>query len=220
MQENISPEEKLLNLIKKGNSNPKDTVPEPSPSAQGKNKKKEESVQEPEKTQKGIGPVPKKIRKKVIAYFSLLNKFLIICILGAIIYLVFGYLFPYKSEIVIPGVVSVGERVIDEAPEPQGPLSHYTGVLSQRQMFKLYEAPKPKPTGPPKPKVTLQQLLGGYTFVGIIFGDVPQAIVEERRTGQSFYLTSGQYLGEIKIEKIEKGKITVSYEDERMDVSI
>lgn len=222
MQENISPEEKLLNLIKKTNSNPKNTVPEHSPAAQGLNEKpkQEEPVEEPAKTQKGVSVVPKKIRKNIIVHFSLLNKFLIICILGTVIYLVFGYSFPYKSKTAIPERVGMTGGVSEETPKPQPPLTHYTEALSQRQMFKLYEAPKPKPTGPPKPKVTLQQLLGGYTFVGIIFGDVPQAIIEEKRSGQSFYLTSGQYLGEIKIEKIERGKITVSYEDERMDVSI
>lgn len=207
MQENISPEEKLLNLIKKGGNDKKETPPQ------------EPKQEEPPKVS---GTIPRKKRLKGIKSFAILNKFLVICVLGTIGYMVFSYLYAYKPETQIPERVELKREgeIGEGTPKPPPPLSHYTDTMSSRQMFKLYEVPKPTPTGPPKPKVTLQQLLGGYTFVGIIFGDVPQAIVEEKRSGQSFYLTAGQFLGEIKVEKIERGKITVSYEDERMDISI
>lgn len=210
MQDNISPEEKLLDLIKKGKDNIKDIPPE-----QPKQEKSAEGPVAP------IG-VPKKIRIRYASPFSILNKFLIIAVICAIVYMVFAYKYPYKPETEISSHVEIekGEGAIGETPKPLPPVSHYMDIMSRRQMFKLYEVPKPKPQGPTKPKVTLQQLLAGYTFVGVIFGDVPQAIVEEKKTGQSFYLTAGQFLGEIKIEKIERGRITVSYEDESMDISI
>lgn len=208
MQENISPEEKLLSLIKKGGNDTKNTPP-PQPPKQ-------------EEPPKGPIAIPRKKRVKGIKSSAILNKFLVICALCAIGYMIFSYLSAYKPKTRIPERVELKkeDQTLEGASAKVPPLSNYTDVLSSRQMFRLYEVPKPKPTGPTKPKVTLGQLLGGYTFVGIIFGDVPQAIVEEKRTGQSFYLVAGQLLGEIKIEKIERGKITVSYEDERMDISI
>lgn len=213
MHDNVTPEEKLLNLIKKGKDNSKDKPEE---------LKQEESVGKPLAAPKVSTSIPRKIKIKYVKSFSILNNFLIIAVVCNIIYMVFSYIYPYRpgTETLEKIDVKREDQKLGDTPRPLPPLSHYTGVVSTRQMFKLYEAPKPKPVGPPKPKVTLQQLLAGYTFVGVIFGDVPQAIVEEKRSGQSFYLTAGQYLGEIKVEKIERGRITVSYEDEMIDISI
>lgn len=218
MPENISPEEKLLNLIKNGKRLEKD-------------KETHSRVEETSATKGEVGEerteqltptVIKKRRREFPNLLSALNRVLALVMLGVLVYMVLGYIFPYKSKTEIPEQIDiskipeVGEEHIGELP----PLSDYTRLLSRRQMFKVYEPPKPKPVGAPKPKVTLQQLLGGYTFVGIIFGEPPQAIVEEKRSKQSYYLSAGQYLGEIKIEKIERGKVTVSYGDETMDIRI
>lgn len=218
MQENSSPEEKLLELIKRG-ANPdkigtKDTSPQPP--------KQEKSVEEPAPRPKSIPAVSRKAKTRYTKSFSVLNKFLVVLVVCVIVYMVLAYVKnPYKSKTEISSEVEVetGGELLEDTPASP-PISHYVEILGGRQMFKLYEVPKPKPVGPPKPRVTLQQLLAAYTFIGVIFGDVPQAIIEEKRTGQSFYLTAGQYLGEIKIERIERGRITVSYEDEMMDVSI
>lgn len=216
MQGNSSPEEKLLDLIKKGTNSTKEAVPEPP--------KQDPVRSSPAKagrpTSNGAS-VSKKLGARYPKPFPIFNKFLVLLLVCAIVYTVFTYIHYYKTKTEIPGEVEIekGGELLEDTPTPPA-LSHYTDVLGRRQMFKLYEAPKPKPVGPPKPKITLQQLLAGYTFIGVIFGDVPQAIVEEKRTGQSFYLTAGQYLGEIKIEKIDRGRITVSYEDEMLDISI
>lgn len=214
MQENSSPEEKLLELIKKGANSPKEILPEPP--------KKEKPAEEPVPKPKSIPSVSKRVRARYTKSFSVLNKFLVVLVVCVIVYMVLAYIKnPYKSKTEISSEVEIetSGELLEDTPA-SSPISHYVEILGGRQMFKLYEVPKPKPVGPPKPRVTLQQLLAAYTFIGVIFGDVPQAIIEEKRTGQSFYLTAGQYLGEIKIEKIERGKITVSYEDEMMDVNI
>lgn len=214
MQNEISPEEKLLNLIKGGGGDSKDTL--------SSKKESREVVQKPTQPPKGIASVPKKVKPKGIKFLLILNRLLIISMITAIIYMIFGYMHSYRSNVQIPEKVELkpGEGLEQQPTKTPLLVSYYTDVLAKRQMFKLYEVPKLKPTGPPKPKVSIQQLISGYTFVGILFGDVPQAIVEDKKTGQSFYLTAGQSLGEIKIEKIEKGRVTVSYEGETMNISI
>ena len=205
MQGNNSPEEKLLNLIKQGKTGPKNNgsaePPKPKPA-----------------------PVSKVVFKKKKSGFRsllLVNRILLVVVVSALIYLVLSFIFPYRSATKIPARVSLKEEMDRETEEQKkSPITHYTNVLSRRQMFKMYELPRPKTKEPAKPRVTLQQLLGGYTFVGIIFGDNPQAIVEQKKTGQSYYLVAGQFLGEIKIEKIEKGKITVSYGEEVLAINI
>ncbi len=217
MDANISPEEHLLNLIKNGKSNIKEvssdisnTEPtQPVPLKNDVLEKKPFSGQT-------------KIRKSKKKTFSVLNKVLIVILLFSVLYTFLNFLYPFKSKdrmnltIERAGKEDGSESITEEVQ----PLSYYSDSVNKRQMFKIFEAPKPKTVEQQKPKVTLQQLLSGYTFVGIIFGDVSQAIVEDKKSGQSFYLTSGQMLGDIKIENVEQGKVSVSLGDETMDINI
>lgn len=220
MKENIPPEEKLLNLIK--NSKKETKNPQPETGSTNIQEEKGSPVSKKGKAKKVISGVPAKRKTTGSRIYSLINRLLVIAVLLSLAYSVLSYFSKYKSD------TDVLERKEEGAKEEKGeelavtsrPLSYYTDVISGRQIFKVVEAPVQKQAGPAKPKITLSQLLGGYTFVGIIFGDVPQAIVEEKKSGQSFYLTEGQMLGEIKIDKIEEGKITVTYEEETMDVRI
>jgi len=153
---------------------------------------------------------------------SYLNKFLVFGMAIGLAYMILGYKFPYKSKVHIPKHISKS-GMLGESKNSLGvlpPLSDYIGTISHRQIFKIYEPPRPKIQAPKKAKPSIQQVLSGYTFVGIIFGNPSQAIIEEKRSGQSYYLSAGQYLGDIKIEKVEKGKVTVSYNGKTMDVRI
>jgi len=205
MQENNSPEEKLLNLIKQGKAGPKSN----------------KSVEPTKSALTVFGKVAFKKKKSGSRSLLLANRILVIVVISVLVYLVLSFIFPYTSATKIPDKVSPIREIAGQVEgQKKDPLTHYTNTLNRRQMFKMYEPPRPKAMEKEKPRVTLQQLLGGYTFVGIIFGDNPQAIIEEKKSGQSYYLTAGQFLGEIKIEKIEKGKITVSHGEEALAINI
>lgn len=237
MPDNITPEEKLLNLIKgsKGSEEkkkgevPSDAKEAPKAGETPKAKEAPKAEEAPKakeeveaKTKEHVPAVIRKRKKELGNPFPILNKFLFLIMSGVLVYMVVGYIFPYKSKTDISERIE-GREALKSAKEDLvvlPPLSNYTTAVRRRKMFKVYEPPKPKTVGPTKPKVTLQQLLGGYTFVGIIGGDPPQAVVEEKRSKQSYYLSAGQYLGEIKIDKVQKGKVTVSYGDETMDIRI
>lgn len=222
MQNNITPEEKLLNLIKNGKSAEKGPV-KGSETVKVQDQKQEgRDEQDKELKQKVHFLVPVKAKGYGTKSFSYINRFFFIAIVLAIVYACLSYLYPYKIDTgsLEKRGASGGQEITNEIISVLRPLSYYSDTINQRQLFKIIEQPAQKPVGPPKPKISLSQLIGGYTFVGIIFGDVPQAIVEEKKSGQSYYLTEGQYLGEIKIEKIQQGRITVSYEDETSDISI
>lgn len=218
MQENNSPEEKLLNLIKNGGSSEQKA----SPNKPVVKDNVQDAGASPAPTKKIAVLVPKKIEAGSAFFFSMLNKILIVCVIGSLIYMGFGYLYPFKvkSNVLEGRVVTVKEEGVDAGLDQFQPMQYYADVIGKRQMFSVVEPPAAKPVGPVKPKITLSQLLAGYTFVGILFEDIPQVIVEDKKSGQSFYLTAGQMLGEIKIEKVDKGKVTVSHEDETMDMNI
>jgi hypothetical protein len=211
---NITPEEHLLNLIKNGKGKIKEISSE------------EEKVKTPvshdlPNNEKQTVYAPKKIIKNKVKYIILVNKILLAGLFFAFVYMITNWVFPFKAKNKIGERTDTGikEGVGEEITEGSHPVQYYEDSMNKRQLFKIFETPKPKPVEQ-KPKVTLQQVLSGYTFVGIIFGDSPQAIVEDKKSGQSYYLTEGQMLGEIKIEKVEQGKVTVSYGEETMSINI
>ena len=216
----VTPEEKLLNLIK-GNKYVKEQKKENiSEQAREEVLEKDTDASLSKKTDKANeGVVLRKKIKKANNPYSVINKVLILVVAISFIVMILGYRFPYKPKNEISKEVDVS-RETDTTIKKSPPLNDYTKIVNSRKMFKVFEAPKPREKGPVKPKVTLGQLLAGYTFVGIIFGDDPQAIIEEKRSKQSYYLNAGQYIGDIKIDKIDKGKVTVSYGDETMDIRI
>ena len=159
MIDGISPEEKLLNLIKGSReSEEKKGVP--------RQVEETSQVKKESKSKEQIPASVKKRGKELGNPFPLLNRFLVLGMLGVLIYMGLGYIFPYKSKTEIPEHVEVSKapELAEKGIGVLPPLSNYTGVVGGRQIFKVYEPPRPKPVGPSKPKVTLQQLLSGYTF--------------------------------------------------------
>ncbi len=217
MTENISPEEKLLHLIKGQNGSApagKDnSLPSSASSAAGR-EEAGEAVPE--------GVVLNKKEPKLKDQFIVLNKGLVLLLVVIAGIMVLGYIFPYQSKVSIPDRIPVASStgLMEEKVGERPRLSYYTAKMGGRKMFKIFEPPRPKAKKQEKPKVTLQQLLAGYTFVGIIGGDPPQVIVEDKKSGQNHYLTAGQNVGEIKIEDVQRGKVTVSHEEETMDINI
>jgi hypothetical protein len=217
MDTNISPEEHLLNLIKNGKGNIKEVSSEiAKPEIVGATQSQDKAL---EKKHVFIQVKIKNSKKKS---FSFVNKILAVLLFFSLVYAALSFLYPFKEKERMNSATNrAGKETLAENDIAQAqPLSYYSDSVSKRQMFKIFEAPKPKTVEQQKPKITLQQLLGGYTFVGIIFGDVPQAIVEDKKSGQSFYLTSGQMLGDIKINNVEQGRVSVSLGDETMDINI
>lgn len=211
--DNISPEEKLLNLIKK-NGDEKENNAEVSPEQTPLSDEADSAKKEPIATVKKHGP----LRNNFLVY----NKILLLLFVGFVALMVYGYLYPYKSTTNIPEKIKIVDSVdiVEEQINKMPEVSHYTNKLSGRNLFKIFETPKPKQQAPDKPKVTLAQVMAGYDFVGILFGDTPQAIVEEKRSGKSSYVSEGQKVGEVTVEKIEKGKVTVRYDEETMTINI
>lgn len=211
MRSTICPEEKLLNLIKKNQTISADFVSTGSQNSYFKEKR------EAGKANSNFYIVLDFIRK----YFGKLNFgvfykkrlgiaiiFLAFSVVGLLIYL-------YVSNILVD---NANNNVVDSDNSTE--TIHGQGAYTVKKIFEFQRSDENKTLGPSNPNPVLQKLISDYTFVGIILGDNPQVIVEDKNTGSNYYLSIGQNLGEFKIEKIEKGKVVVSYNDEKMDIGV
>lgn len=57
---------------------------------------------------------------------------------------------------------------------------------------------------------------GNIALVGIVPGDNPQAIVEDKKNQKTYYLIKGQSIDEITVEDISEDKVVLEYRGKRM----
>ena len=55
-------------------------------------------------------------------------------------------------------------------------------------------------------------------LVGIISGEPPQAVIEDVKTKKTYYVTRGQFIGEFQVDDIQEGKIIVNYNGQKYEL--
>ncbi|MFC1807530.1 hypothetical protein ACFL0T_04095 [Candidatus Omnitrophota bacterium] len=94
----------------------------------------------------------------------------------------------------------------------------YQKVLNEKSIF------APASTGASKSSVSsgpgLRERIKGLRLVGIIPGDVPQAIIEDKASGQTMFLRKGEFVEEIEIRDISNGKIMLGSGDDTISLSM
>jgi len=66
----------------------------------------------------------------------------------------------------------------------------------------------------------LREAVKQFNLVGTIPGDEPQAIVEDKRTGQTLFLKKGEAIDNIEVMDISNGRIILGYEGETITLSL
>ena len=51
-------------------------------------------------------------------------------------------------------------------------------------------------------------------------GEDPQAIIEDKRTGETLFLKRGEMINDIKIEVIGTGRVTLGYNEDTTTLSL
>lgn len=198
MEKGISPEERLLRLIKKG------TKP------QGLTEKKDEGISAEKQKARLVTKEQKRESIKVISRFLLL----FLLLLGG--YFLFELITSRPADILveIPGA-------LEEVPEAEPvtllqPFEFYTKEIGRRELFTSLI---PKEEGKPEPVVTLKDLTANLSLIGIIESDSRlQAIVEDRKQQKTYFLYKGDSIGEIKIKDILEGKVILGYGEEELEL--
>ncbi len=100
------------------------------------------------------------------------------------------------------------------APKPMGE------PLPDKDIFKYLDQPVAAAPDNPARVVSLESILSNYSLAGIIGGDQPQAIIEDKRQGKTFTVSVGESLGELRIVSIEEGKVVVAIGEERAELNL
>ena len=204
MKENLSPEEKLLSLIK---GHKKQDVAQPAissitPAVKEANVKTDFKSSLISSTQK---------------YFSFLGikKIILVALVASCLYLAISFIYPiFGLKVTLPKITpeKVTEEKIEAKDETKS--SDYYLEGTQRQIFTSpanQEAEKPA-------AAESADMIKDITLVGILAGDNPQAIIEDKKTQKTSYVTKGQFIGELQVEDIQEGKVILNYKGQKLEL--
>lgn len=196
MQNNISPEEKLLRLIK-GERQKAESVKEEKP-----------VLQKQRFSLKDLRLIP-------------INHFLMAVFLILGIYLV-ADLFVSCSGRIEQEVLSLRDLeggVLEMPPvsvASQKPLSYYTESLQARNLFAAQDVQDTQA----KATASFLEMVSKLKLQGIISGPNPQAIIEDTKTRQVYFVAPGENIGEIKLKRILPGKVKLNYYGQETELAL
>lgn len=206
MKDNISPEEKLLRLIKGQKQKPPAADIDKKPSTLATDTKP-------------------RIRRHSYSFISKylytlnIQKIIQAAFVVSCIYLIISFIYPWWGlrKIGLPKIIPEGitESKTEPRQEPE-PNEFYLEGIRGRQIFKGKSASAPETEQPLS--IAKVDLTNDMSLVGIISGENPQAIIEDKKTQKTYYVTKGQFIGELQVEDIREGRITLNHQGQRYEL--
>lgn len=213
-RDNISPEEKLLKLIR------------------GDKKLKPSGAVDPGKLQeKNIAPAqtglkgarPHSVQSFGRKYFSddLGKKITHFLALVSLFYLIAVFIYPWVAlrKIDLPAV-SVTEKPETSASEKKEskPYEFYLNAMQAHPLFGSASGQAEEMS--PSAIATEASSIKDINLVGVIMGDNPQAIIEDKKAQKTYYVVKGQFIGDFQVEEIVSGKVILNYRGQKFELNV
>lgn len=234
MVKDLPPEERLLRLIrgthKRDNlADEKPKKPETSNQrpkgvpSENEGKPDAETQKEKPELKKATAPISIGVKEERLDPF----KVTIILLIGlfAIGILYFSYeLFGQKRQ---PPIIDIEKLISPETkPAEEKPVEEKKPITKEEEEMppeirELFGAPVTRETPPLiEEGPSISELARDLVLVGAITGDNPQAIIQDKRTRQTFYVYEGESVLEFKIKKIEKAVVILEHNGETIKLSL
>ncbi len=97
------------------------------------------------------------------------------------------------------------------------PFLYYLEMVQRRDIFttvKLMSAENPADEA----KKTMAALVKDLKLVGISWGAEPEVIIEDTKDGKTYFLKTGESVGQFKIDLISKDKVTLDLNGQKADL--
>jgi type II secretory pathway component PulC len=220
MKKDISPEEKLLRLIKGSKKRPpkEESAPNITPQEAGSPSLGASAYQKGERLKgaRAISiPFPFKLRGMNT---RTLNSVLIVILLGLLSYFIYDLFYTayYKEE-----ELKFFEMEDKRAPKAEGrdtleikPYSHYSSAIKGRNIFMPQQVEEETViTGP-----TVDEISANLSLIGIIAGGRPQAIIEDKKSKKSHFLYKGGTVGQAKVVEVLEDSVIMEYQGQRFEL--
>lgn len=223
VDQNLSPEEKLLKLIESGEKGPRRFVFWDVRTWAALFFPLKQKAKRLARFRFPRGLAPREL------HFNLINRGLMVLL----IFLVAAIAFNMNR--VQPSLKALFSQVVASRPlagEEQAlaslrPLADYVREVEKRDLFHPVPPPKPnepepkagtvKPPGP-TPLEILREKVKALKLVGISWGETPIAMIEDTTKRETSFFKAGQFINEIQLKAILKDRVVLSYGDAEYDL--
>lgn len=214
-KDELTPEEKLLRLIRHSGKKP------PKEQLMSRNS---DSRDTPFKSASPLIDFKKsKFKESRILFaqiksvnFVLINRLILWVIFVALAFFVWELYFN-QTDIHTPIDYSYRQKEVPPEQREVKPLSYYIEEISKRDLFKAgLQKAESKHAVPAS--LTFKELIKDFSLLGIVSGDKPQVIIEDKKLNKTYFLYKGDFLGEIKIEEIHPERVILEFRGERVSL--
>ncbi|MEI8175580.1 MAG: hypothetical protein WCG78_01800 [Candidatus Omnitrophota bacterium] len=107
---------------------------------------------------------------------------------------------------------------VEKRPE----LDYFTGKMGGRNIFApaLREDAPVAEEGAAGQGPKLEEIKGQLNLLGILGGDTPQAIIEDKRNQKSYFLTKDGSFDDIRVKEILENKVILVYKGQEFELSL
>jgi len=123
-----------------------------------------------------------------------------------------------KQEKAAPDTEVAGNEDITKNEASSASFEDYQKMLSKKAIFLPPAKSNIEQQDIEEP--SLRDLIKDLSLVGIIPGDRPQVIIEDKRNGQTLFLQVGEMIDMIKIKEIQSGRVVLEIGDETITLSL
>jgi len=197
----MSPEERLLRLIKRGPKKEKTRAEKPEASS---------LPEEAEKRPNGIAHALNNNVAKAAGAFStilVINRVLFGVFAALLIYFLVDYFFAPPVEIQPARMEELDIAGSIRKKPVMNDYSYYEKEVRGKDVFKpiIKEAPKEDEADDEE----IENIIANLSLLGVISGETPQAIIQDNRKKKTFFMNAGDSLGEVELKEISEAEGTV-----------
>lgn len=207
MKDNLTPEEKLLRLIRKD--------------------KKQSAGSEKQPVASTVEAIPKATiisqappEKSTVLFFRL-QKIIFLAFVASGFYVVYAFVSPwfYAQEFNFSRGIEKAPVELKFKPLPLAkPYEFYLQGIQGRQIFRSTGTATVTPEALSSVHDINLDFIKNIGLVGILSGDNPQAVIEDKKVQKTYYVSKGQFIGEFQVEEIREGKIILNYRGQKFEL--
>lgn len=222
MAKEFSPEERLLRLIR--STAQKQVAPQQD--AKGPPQENAKAAM-PAMSSAASAPKGKEGRKKRIPEgtgnilnLENLNLVLVFLLLGLLMIFIPSSLKRQKTaiELLEEKIRPQAHTAPEGKEEKRPPFEYFSRDIGSRNIFQ--PAPQEEAAAGPRleegPK--LEEVMGQFALLGVIWGQRPQAIIEDKKAQKTYFLNKGEVFGNIEVRDILENKVILNYKNQQFEL--
>lgn len=196
-QHNLSPEDNLLKLIK--------------------NKKTNTEIQA-----FNSGTIENKVSKLNISFsLAAINKFLIYALLACIILFFSSLIFLKIPQNMNSLKLDLKQENLNLATKEVADFSQYLSNFDKKDLFlnsnNLEERTRDD-SSESSGNIDTTDIIKDINLLGIVSGQNPQAVIEDKKTQKTYFLNQGDSFGQTRVLEIKEGKVVLDYKGKNFEL--